>query len=58
MNEDKEVYVELADDEHTDAEAAAEDTARLLLEVRNQRIAKTNDDGTGMASEAVESQPN
>ena len=40
MNEDTEDYLELADDEHPDAEAAAEDTARLLIEVRARREAE------------------
>ncbi|WP_419187815.1 hypothetical protein [Stieleria bergensis] len=41
MDQDTEVYIELADDEHPDADAAAEDTARLLMEVRDQRRVST-----------------
>ena len=37
MNEDTDVYLEIADDEHPDAEAAVEDTARLLIEVLARR---------------------
>ncbi|TWU21743.1 hypothetical protein Pla52o_39300 [Novipirellula galeiformis] len=43
MNEDTDVYLELTDNEHPDAEAAAEDTARLLIEVREQRATRQND---------------
>lgn len=37
MDKDTDVFLELTDDEHPDADAAAEDTARLLIEVRDRR---------------------
>ena len=40
MDKDTDVSLELTDDEHPDAEAAAEDTARRLLEVRDRRDGK------------------
>ncbi len=40
MDQDTEVYIELADDEHPDADAAAEDTARLLMEVNAHRCVR------------------
>ncbi len=41
MNEDTEVYLELADDAHPDAESASEDTASLLMEVHHRRETKS-----------------
>ncbi len=40
MDHDTDVLIEPTDDEHSDAEAAAEDTARLLMEVHDCRKAK------------------
>jgi len=53
MNEDTEVYLELADDEHPDAETAAEDTARLLMEVQLCRQT-SHLDQNGTSSSQVE----
>tara|TARA_R110002073_G_scaffold189532_1_gene348426 strand:- start:1556 stop:1714 length:159 start_codon:yes stop_codon:yes gene_type:complete len=46
MDEDTEVFIELAGDEHPDAETAAEDTARLLMEILEKRRAKDEPDGS------------
>lgn len=46
MNEDTEVLIELADDEHKDAKKAANETARLLLNVREHRRKNNNADRT------------
>ena len=45
MDEDTDVSLELTDDEHPDAEAAAEDTARLLIEVRDNLAKRTAQNG-------------
>lgn len=37
MSEDKDVLIELTDDEDDNAKAAAEDTARLLIDIHDQR---------------------
>ena len=51
MNEDTEVYLELTDDEHDDAKTAAEDTARLLIAVRDHRNSNRADDKTDDSTE-------
>lgn len=37
MSEDKDVLIELTDDEDDNAKAAADDTARLLIDIHDQR---------------------
>lgn len=40
MSEDKDVLIQLTDDEDDNAKAAAEDTARLLIDIHDQRPAE------------------
>ena len=46
VDEDTDIYFALADDEYPDAEAAAEDTALLLIGVRDRRNESTSEDQT------------
>lgn len=39
MSEDKDVLIQLTDDEDDNAKAAAEDTARLLIDIHDQHPA-------------------
>jgi hypothetical protein len=42
MSDDTDGLIELVDDEHQDAQTAAEDTARLLMAVRDHRRTRAN----------------
>ncbi|TWT71522.1 hypothetical protein [Crateriforma conspicua] len=47
MSEDKDVLIQLTDDEDDNAKAAAEDTARLLIDIHDRRPADDDSPANG-----------